>query len=510
MTVQPSVVSFDARTGEPRGEFPAATSEQVGAACLAAHSTLPALDEAGPSGRGVLLTAMADELDVAGDALIAAADAETGLGVPRLTGELARTSGQLRLFAQVLREGSYLDVRIDPADPAAGPPRPDLRRMNVPIGLAAVYSASNFPLAFGVAGGDTASALAAGCPVVVKAHPLHPETSELALAALRAGARKAGLLEDVVHVVHGMSAGIDLIEHPLVKAAGFTGSVAGGRHLHDLAKARPEPIPFYGELGSLNPLVITPGAASARGREIASGLIASATLGAGQFCTKPGLVLVPATDSGRDLIEAMAGHLAEVAPQVLLSDGIRDGYATGVGERTALPGVTVAATGKPGTNREAVARLLTARVGLLHDREAGELLLAECFGPLTVVLTYSGEDELLAALTSASGNLTAALHSEPGEEDLAGRLLTTLRDRAGRLVFNGYPTGVAVGWAQQHGGPYPAATEPATTSVGAAAVLRWLRPVAYQDAPEALLPEALRDGNPWKLPRRIDGVPQQP
>ncbi|MEV0969415.1 aldehyde dehydrogenase (NADP(+)) [Microtetraspora glauca] len=501
-----TVWSVDARTGDRRGEFAESTAEQVDQACRTAQATLRELDAAGPRGRAELLDAMAAELQAAGDALIAAADAETALGVPRLTGEVGRAAGQFRLFAEALREGSYLDVRIDRADPSAAPPRPDLRRMNVPIGVVAVFSASNFPLAFSVSGGDTASALAAGCPVVVKAHPLHPETSEIALAALRAGARAAGLPEDVVQLVHGQDAGIALVRHPVVKAVGFTGSVPGGRYLHDVAKSRPEPIPFYGELGSLNPLVITPGAAEARTTAIASGLAASATQGSGQFCTKPGLVLAPATEAGRALVEAMAGHFTEMGPQVLLGDGIRGGFLSGADARASLPGVTVAATGKPGDDRQVTARLLTAPAALLADENAAELLLEECFGPLTVVLTYADEEELAATLAAVPGNLTATLHSEPGEEELAARLVTVLRDRAGRLIFNGYPTGVAVTWAQQHGGPYPSATEPATTSVGTAAIFRFLRPVAYQDTPAALLPEALRDGNPLGLPRHVDGV----
>ncbi|GLW97998.1 aldehyde dehydrogenase (NADP(+)) [Microtetraspora sp. NBRC 16547] len=501
-----TVWSVDARTGDRRGEYAESSAEQVDQACRTAQATLRALDAAGPRGRAELLDAIAAELEAAGDALVAAADAETALGGPRLTGEVARSAGQFRLFARVLREGSFLDVRIDHADGSTTPPTPDLRRMNVPFGVVAVFAASNFPLAFSVCGGDTASALAAGCPVVVKAHPLHPETSEIALAALRAGARKAGLPEEVVHLVHGQEAGITLVNHPLVKAVGFTGSVPGGRYLHDVAKARPEPIPFYGELGSLNPLVITPGAAEARAAAIASGLAASATLGSGQFCTKPGLVLAPATEAGRALVEALAGHFTETGPQVLLGDGIRGGFLSGADARSSLPGVTVAATGKPGDDRQVTARLLTAPATLLADDKAAELLLEECFGPLTVVLTYEDEDELVATLSATPGNLTATLHSEPGEEELAARLVSVLRDRAGRLVFNGYPTGVAVAWAQQHGGPYPSATEPATTSVGTAAIFRFLRPVAYQDTPPALLPEALRDDNPLGVPRHVDGV----
>ncbi|WP_055481618.1 aldehyde dehydrogenase (NADP(+)) [Sphaerimonospora mesophila] len=490
-----TVWSIDARSGERRRGFPTTGAEEVELACRRADALLPRLEEAGPQGRAALLEAMADALDHRVDALVAAADAETALGVGRLTGEVARTSGQLRLFAEVLREGSFLDVRLDAADSV----RPDLRRMNIPVGVVGVFSASNFPFAFSVGGGDTASALAAGCPVIVKAHSLHPETSELTLAALREGARTAGLPAEVVQLVHGREAGTALVTHPLVRAVGFTGSIPAGRLLYDLAKSRPEPIPFYGELGSLNPLIVTPGAAARRTEEIAAGLVASATLGAGQFCVKPGLVLAPRDDA---LVEAMARHFAELGPQVLLGDGIRESFEAGAGEREALPGLRVAASGRTGGDREVTARLLTGHVSAL---DASELLLEECFGPMTVVLAYDDEDELLHALAATPGNLTATLHSEPEEEKLAARLMAVMRARAGRLVFDAYPTGVAVGWAQQHGGPYPATTEPSTTSVGTAAIFRFLRPVVYQNCPTHLLPEALRDDNPWRLPRRVNG-----
>ncbi|MFC4057653.1 aldehyde dehydrogenase family protein [Planomonospora corallina] len=490
------VWSVDARTGERRGRYGSTSPIEVGVACRRAEELLPRLEEAGPAGRAALLEAMAGALDERAGALAAAADAETALGTARLAGEITRTSGQLRLFAEVLREGSFLDARIDTADGT----RPDLRRMNVPLGVTGVFSAGNFPFAFSVGGGDTASALAAGCPVVVKAHPLHPETSELTLAALREGARRAGFPAEVVQLVHGHEAGIALVRDARVKAVGFTGSIPGGRFLHDLAKSRPDPIPFYGELGSLNPLVVTPGAAARRAEEIAEGLVASVALGAGQFCVKPGLVLAP---SGGGLVEAMARHVAALGPQVLLGDGIRERFEAGAADREAVAGLRVVATGQAGGGRRVAARLLAGPVSLL---ETSELLVEECFGPMAVVLTYDDEDELLHALAATPGNLTATLHCEPEEEKPAARITAVMRERAGRLVFDGYPTGVAVGWAQQHGGPYPATTEPASTSVGAASILRFLRPVVYQNCPRHLLPEALRDGNPWRLPRRVNGV----
>lgn len=395
-----TIWSIDARSGERRTEHAEATPRRVGALCRRAHELLPALEEAGPGGRAALLEAMADALEERTGELVAVADAETALGRARLTGEVARTSGQLRLFAEVLREGSFLDVRLDSADPKATPPKPDLRRMNVPLGVVGVFAASNFPFVFSIGGGDTASALAAGCPVVVKAHPLHPDTSELTLAVLRSGARAAGLPEQIVQLAHGREAGIALVQDPHVKAIGFTGSVAGGRYLHDLAKSRPEPIPFYGELGSINPLIITPGAARTRLAEIAAGLTASATLGAGQFCVKPGLVLAPA---GGGLAEAMAEHFTALGPQVLLGDPIREGFVAGAAERRAVPGLRTVATGRSGGERQVAARLLAGPISLLQSHE---VLLEECFGPLTIVLEYTGQDELTQALARVPGSLT--------------------------------------------------------------------------------------------------------
>ncbi|HEX9042325.1 MAG TPA: aldehyde dehydrogenase family protein [Trebonia sp.] len=432
------VLSRDARTGETRGQVAvAADAAAVDAAVRAAHATLDAL--AGRPRRAALLRAAAAAVESAAAELIAAADAETALGVPRLTGELARVAYQFRFFADIVDEGAFLGVVIDAADPAAVPPRPELRRWKVPIGTVAVFAASNFPFAFSVPGGDTASALAAGCPVVVKAHPGHPETSELAAAAIRDAASQAGLPADVLTLVHGYQAGADLVRHPLVAAVGFTGSIPGGRALFDLAAARPAPIPFYGELGSLNPVLVTEQAAA-------------------------------------------------VGPGALLDARMREHFLAGFAARAAAPGVRTlaeAAAAPTGDAPQAV------RAGLLEVDAAdlGGDLLEECFGPVTVLVRYRDAADAEAVLSSLGGNLTATLHAEAAEPGAAA-WLARLSRFAGRVLFGGWPTGVAVAPAMTHGGPYPATTTP-TTSVGGTAIDRWLRPVTFQTVPPELLPPEL-------------------
>lgn len=482
-----------------------ATAEEVDRAVSAAHGARAAL--ADRTVRAAFLRTAADLLDAAREHVIEAADAETALGPVRLGGELVRTTAQLRSFAEVVTEGSFLDVRIDLPDPDATPPRSDMRRWKIPLGVVAVYAASNFPLAFSVPGGDTASALAAGCPVVVKAHPDHPATSELCASLLRRAAAKEGLPEDVVVLVHGFDAGVELVSHPLVAAAGFTGSVRGGRALFDAAAARPVPIPFHGELGSLNPVVITPAAAEERAEELGAGLAASMTLGAGQFCTKPGFVLAPQGEAGDRFLAALTAGVSETEPAVMLDHRMRDAFVAGVAERGALDGVRTPVTPGAGGEHTVSAGVLAVDADRLTGGDAGTdagsghgLLLEECFGPVTVVARYSTGDEVTAVLGLLPGNLTATLHI--AEEDVAAApLLAELTPLAGRVLVNGWPTGVAVAAAQHHGGPYPATTS-TSTSVGATAIERWLRPVTYQSTPDHLLPPELRDGNPLGVPRR--------
>jgi len=502
------VLSRDARTGETRARIGVeADAAAVDAAVRAADATRDAF--ADRPRRAALLRAAAETVEARADVLIAAADAETALGVPRLTGELARVAYQFRFFAGIVEDGGYLGVVIDPPDPAAVPPRPELRRWKVPIGTVAVFAASNFPFAFSVPGGDTASALAAGCPVVVKAHPDHPETSELAAAAIRDAAVQAGLPADVLTLVHGRQAGVDLVRHPLISAVGFTGSIPGGRALFDLAAARPAPIPFYGELGSLNPVLITERTAAARGTETAAGLVASYTLGQGQFCTKPGLVLVPAGPAGDALVATAAEAASAAVPGALLDARMREHFLAGFAARAALPGVrtlveaaAAPADGVPQAVRAGLlevdaealdgatldganldgANLVGSRQGV--GAGAGELL-EECFGPVTVLVRYRDMAVVEAVLGRLGGNLTATLHAEPDEPD-AARWVSRLARFAGRVIFGGWPTGVAVAPAMTHGGPYPATTTP-TTSVGGTAIERWLRPVTFQTVPPELL-----------------------
>ena len=481
------VLSRDPRTGEVRAQVGVeADTDAVDAAVRAAHATLDAL--ADRAKRSALLRAAADGVEARTAELIETADAETALGVPRLTGELARVAYQFRFFADIVDDGAFLGVVIDEPDPSATPPRPALRRWKIPIGTVAVFAASNFPFAFSVPGGDTASALAAGCPVVVKAHPDHPQTSELAAATIREAAVKVGLPADVLTLIQGYQAGADLVRHPLIAAVGFTGSIPGGRALFDLAAARPSPIPFYGELGSLNPVLVTERAAETRPAEIAAGLVASYTLGQGQFCTKPGLVLVPAGPAGDALTRSARETAAEAAPGALLDARMRDHFLAGFTARAAAPGVrTLAAAAAAPTDDAPQA----VRAGLLEVDAAdlGGDLLEECFGPVTVLVRYRDAADAETVLSRLGGNLTATLHAESGEPDAAA-WLTRLSRFAGRVIFGGWPTGVAVAPAMTHGGPYPATTTP-TTSVGGTAIDRWLRPVTYQTVPEDLLPPEL-------------------
>jgi NADP-dependent aldehyde dehydrogenase len=451
--------------------------------------------------RATWLRAAADALDAAADELVPIADRETRLGETRLRGEVGRTSGQLRLFASVVEEGSYLELTVDDADPSATPPRPELRRLLVPVGPVAVFSASNFPFAFSVAGGDTASALAAGNPVVVKAHSGHPElsrrTARIVSDALEAAGAPAGSLS----LIEGRESGNALVQHPVIQAAGFTGSLSGGRALFDLATGRPDPIPFYGELGSVNPVVITAGAAASRGDELAKGLVGSFSLGAGQFCTKPGVVFVP---EGAGFEASVAALVPGIAGAALLTDRITAAFPSGIEHLVADRSVEVLARGTA-TGEAAQPIVLTTDAAAVAARP--ETLLAECFGPVTVLVRYSSEEQLHTALRAVPGSLTATQHSEPGDD--VAETLGLLQARAGRVLFAGWPTGVAVTWSQQHGGPWPATTS-LHTSVGATAIRRFLRPVAYQSAPQALLPEVVRDETLARLPHRRNGVLRVP
>ena len=495
------VWSIDPRTGR-QVEVVAeeSTRADVEAACSQAARAAADLEHLGRDGRARVLRAMADGLERGGQEVVALADRETALGRPRLVGELARTCYQLRLFAEVLEEGGYLEATVDHAGETPMGPRPDLRRMLVPVGPVAVFGASNFPLAFSVPGGDTASAVAAGCPVVVKAHPSHPGTSRLSAELLARGARDAGAPEGTIGLVHGVEAGAVLVAHPSIRAVGFTGSLSGGQALMRIIEARPHPIPFFGELSSLNPVVVTPQAARERTTEIATGLVGSFTLGAGQFCTKPGFVLVPATPAGDQLVAEMTDQVAALESPWLLNQPIARSYQDGTSRLGSAPGVEVLARGQASKGPGFTGTPLL--VGA-HASDLPDLATEEHFGPVTVVVRWSTEAELETALRRTPPSLTVTVLRGAGEVDLPQRLSPLLRERAGRLVFDAFPTGVAVSWAQHHGGPWPA-TSSQHTSVGTTAIRRFLRPVTWQNAPTELLPDELTDGASG-VPRRVNG-----
>lgn len=474
-------------------------SDELDRLVTAAAEAAPRLVGSRPADRAGWLEHLATRLDAAAEELVPLAAGETNLGRERLQGELKRTTFQLRLFAEVLRDGSFLQATIDHAEPdwPMGA-RPDLRRMLRPIGPVAVYAASNFPFAFSVAGGDTASALAAGCPMLLKASPSHPELSTVTGDLVTDALTEVGAPAGTFAIVRGFETGIALVQDPRIRAAAFTGSLRGGRALFDLAVSRPEPIPFYGELGSVNPAFVTPDGAQ-QADDIAAGFVNSISLGNGQLCTKPGLLFVPAS-SGLDERVAALAAARPAAP--MLSEHIRSGYSQALARLAERPGVRVIAGQVEQSGDPAPTVLATTVSDVLADPDA---LTAECFGPAALVVSYASEEELLAAARVFDGQLTATIHGS-GQESVSSGLLDVLAERVGRVVWNGWPTGVSVTYAQHHGGPYPATTSVQTTSVGTAAIDRFLRPVTYQGAPEAVLPPALREDNPWHLPRRVDGV----
>jgi NADP-dependent aldehyde dehydrogenase len=494
------VQGFDPRTASPVGAAVAASSQQetdrVVAAAVAAHrewSRWPA------ARRAVVLRALADAVDAATEELADLADSETALGRPRLPGEVGRTTAQLRLFAEVLDDGEFVGAAISPAGTTAG--QPDVRRMLLPIGPVGVFAASNFPFAFSVLGGDTVSALAAGCAVVVKAHEGHPQTSARTYELATAGLAAAGAPDGLLGIIYGRDSGVQLVQHPAIRAVGFTGSLGGGRALFDLAVGRPDPIPFYGELGSVNPVVVLPGAATADPEGIANGYAASLTQGTGQFCTNPGLLFVP---EDVDLLAALARAVTLSRGGPMLTTGMRDAYR----QRTAaLEGHADVEPFARGSVAELSVQDVAPQVNhVALSSFAAHLdeLSEEVFGPTGLVITYADPADLPATLARLSGNLTASVHAAESDDDAAAEVSAVLSRSVGRLIYNGWPTGVAVCWAMQHGGPWPATTAPGTTSVGARAIDRWLVPVAYQGWPDALLPPALQAANPLGIVRRTD------
>lgn len=498
--------SINPRTGLALHSFANATIAEVDAAAQAAQAAYDDIRHYPAAKLAALLDAIAEEIEALGDELLALTDNETGLGITRLASERNRTTMQLRKFAYLLREGSYVEAIIDRAQPDRQPaPRPDIRRMLFPIGPVAVFAASNFPYAFSVAGGDTASALAAGCPVIVKAHPGHPATSDLVAQAINGAIERLGFPAGTFSLLQGnqIDVGQALVRHPLIAAVGFTGSLSGGRALFDSAAARPKPIPVYAEMGSVNPVVMLPGAVQARFEALVEGLAASATLGTGQFCTNPGLIFLIDDEVGQRFIAAFVEKIRTLQPGVLLNRSIQENLAQAVAGTLALPNVQLLIGGEilPNLPCGYAHTVLTTNATTFCCEAA---LQREHFGPVTLFVLCSGIEDLKASLNVLEGNLTATIHAELDELDQAQALYAILREKAGRLIWNGFPTGVEVVYAMQHGGPYPATTASWTTSVGMSAIKRFMRPVAFQNMPDTLLPPALQNANPLGIWRVVD------
>lgn len=494
-----TTVSHAPRTGEVAGSVRDSTPDEVARAVERAARAAAAVAQTPPRGRRTWLEALAQVLEDHRDELVRLADHETALGVPRLRGELDRAADQLRFYADVAVEGSFVGLTRDGATEG----RPELVRLHVPLGPVAVFGASNFPFGFGVLGNDTASALAAGCPVVVKAHPAHAllcaRLAELAETALRQAGAPAGTFGQV----SGFDAGRRLVEHPSVRAVGFTGSQAGGLALWRAANERDVVIPVYAEMGTVNPVVMTP-AAVGRLDDVVTGFVGSFTLGAGQFCTKPGLLLAP---QGRGVAEAVARALTAASPvPTMLTEAIAAAASDGVSRLREAGAEVVAAVAGPGAGWSTDAVVLSAPAEALRP---GSALLEECFGPVAVVVEYATPAEAASLLGRLQGSLTATVVTSGPDDPDAADLVVSASRQVGRVTVDDWPTGVAWTWAQQHGGPWPATSHPASTSVGAAALDRFVRPVSYQSVPDAWLPEAARVANPWELPRRIDGRLEQ-
>jgi 2,5-dioxopentanoate dehydrogenase len=496
---------FDPNTGselEPAYRY--GDASHVEAACAAATTAFGEYRATSRERRASFLEAIAENIEAIRNELVTRAAAESGLPEARLTGEVGRTTGQLRMFAAVVREGSWNEARIDPAQPDRTPlPRPDIRQRSIALGPVAVFGASNFPLAFSVAGGDTASALAAGCPVIVKAHDAHPGTSELVGRAVTDAVRASGLPAGTFSLLYGYGPdlGTALVTDPRVKAVGFTGSRAGGTALVAAAAARPEPIPVYAEMSSINPVFLLAGALANRAADIGRAFVGSLTLGSGQFCTNPGLVIAVDSPDLDTFIGAARDVLAETTPTAMLTTHIADTYRHGV-EAVRKEADLIARGMANDAATFCRAALFSTDAGSLL---ASKTLQAEVFGASSLIVRCADAEELRKVAAEVEGQLTATVHADESDHEEALRLLPILELKAGRILFNGWPTGVEVGHAMVHGGPYPATSDSRTTSVGARAIERYLRPVCYQDVPKALLPSPIADDNPEHLWRRIDG-----
>jgi alpha-ketoglutaric semialdehyde dehydrogenase len=486
------------------------TEDQLGKATAAAAEAYPSFSTLHPEIHAGFLEAIAENIEAIGDELIIRAGQETGLPAARLQGERARTIGQLRLFAAVVRQGDFRGVRIDPAIPERTPlPRADIRQRQIPLGPVAVFGASNFPLAFSTAGGDTASALAAGCPVVFKAHNAHPGTGELVGQAVVKAVKDFGLHPGVFSLVFGPGASIGqaLVADPAIKAVGFTGSQAAGIALMKTAAARREPIPVYAEMSSLNPVFVFAGALKGDIDALAQQYVTAVTGSSGQLCTSPGLLFAPAGEAGDKLAAAVARAVSACSGQTMLTEGIAGSWNTGIEALSSAAGVDLIGKGTDGATKNAPAPTIFGTQ--VRDFVTNHVLHEEIFGAASLVIRYSSIEELLAAVARLEGQLTASLQLAEEDYLMAAPLIPALEQKVGRIIVNGWPTGVEVGHAMVHGGPFPATSDSRTTSVGTLAINRFLRPVAYQNLPQNLLPEPLQDTNPWHLNRRIDGQIQQ-
>lgn len=493
----------NAVTGEPLDPaFPVSTTDDVDRACSAAGEAFVSFSHASSASKALLLRTIAGRLESAGEALVIRANLETALPEPRLRSELARTCSQLRMFANLVEEGSWVDARIDTADRQRKPvPKPDVRSMLRPLGPVAVFGASNFPLAFSVAGGDTASALAAGCPVVVKAHPAHPGTSELSGLCIEESLRECGFPEGVFSLLFddGYDAGIAMVKHPSIKAVAFTGSRRGGHALVRAVSERNDPIPVYAEMGSVNPVFVLAGALNERSADIAAGLHASVTQGVGQFCTNPGLVVLQKSDAADAFVASLEQRVSATPVSVMLTAGICASYMNGVERLLSYEGVSARARVLASLPNAGATLFTVDAKTFLSSPELAE----EVFGPATIVVECASRSEMLAVARSLEGQLTATIHA--GTNDAASDLAACLERKAGRILFNGFPTGVEVGPAMVHGGPYPATSDGRSTSVGTRAIERFVRAVCYQDWPDELLPPELKEANPLGIRRMIDG-----
>ncbi len=484
--------------------FCEATPEEISTAVQKASAAFSVYRKLSAEEKASFLVAIGDELLELGDALIDRCMAETALPSARLNGERMRTVNQLRMFADLVREGSWVNARIDTAIPDRNPlPKPDIRQMQKALGPVGVFGASNFPLAFSVAGGDTASALAAGCPVVVKAHPLHPGTSELVGKAILKAAEKTRMPDGIFSLVQGASVqvGMDLVNHPGITAIGFTGSFKGGKALFDAANRRPVPIPVFAEMGSSNPVFLLPGALKERNEQIATGLAGSVSLGVGQFCTNPGLVISQKSSDTDSFLHTLKNSIAEQSGGTMLSEGIRNSYDSGTNHLSNTSGVSLLSKSKADENSVSSNVFTTDTETFLANKE----LSKEVFGPSTLHVSSSSKEEVLRIAEDLEGHLTATIHGTEDDLEEYADLVEILEQKVGRIIFNGFPTGVEVCHSMHHGGPFPATTAPNTTSVGTTAIYRFTKPVCYQDFPNEALPVELRNENALNIQRLVDG-----